>query len=377
MPGDNHKQHLTLGPALYGLVKSNRQGDDLWGKNQFNSTFPTALACWMRDKELSPVYLSLAPDTHNQQETTITPGIIPFNDVFRSTRPNEALTFLFETSFAPFRGYVHDTLDHIDLIIKDESLPDDRQWLRPLEVKLTVLPDSSTCNDPDENNWGSELVIRPDSTSYAALGIFNSLKDQRTAGRAIIEPAAIEIADWQNPHEILTHKSLILNTLDRFLASFATYQQPFLMQPVWKTQGKNPSLHDQAFDIFLWSDFALCHVFIDQARSETKNKVSRFLRASARLLRCLNDLLTTEKTHVARIFRGMELGNQTDKEFSLNGAQLNKYMMCERLKKPCVPKEALTQIILNGGEEKLSPERRFDATIYFTARHLFETSAQQ
>ena len=32
-------------PGLYGISASNRTNMDLWGKNQFNSSFPIALAC--------------------------------------------------------------------------------------------------------------------------------------------------------------------------------------------------------------------------------------------------------------------------------------------------------------------------------------------
>jgi hypothetical protein len=67
----------------------------------------------------------------------------------------------------------------------------------------------------------------------------------------------------------------------------------------------------------------------------------------------------------------MALGNQTDKEFSASGAVTNQYMKHPRLTVPKVHKSALAQIILNGGELQLSPERRFDATIFFTAAELF------
>lgn len=42
---------------------------------------------------------------------------------------------------------------------------------------------------------------------------------------------------------------------------------------------------------------------------------------------------------------------------------------------PAVPMAALSDIILGGGHNKLSPERRFDATIFFTAAHLFQGNA--
>ena len=44
-------------PSLYGLNENNssRVGADLWGKNQFNSTFPLSLCLYMRDNDIAPV----------------------------------------------------------------------------------------------------------------------------------------------------------------------------------------------------------------------------------------------------------------------------------------------------------------------------------
>ena len=47
---------------LYGIDNSNRENEDLWGKNQFNTTFPTSLACYMRDRDIPAVYLYVDKD---------------------------------------------------------------------------------------------------------------------------------------------------------------------------------------------------------------------------------------------------------------------------------------------------------------------------
>ncbi|GEM_PF-1717684 len=51
MPSD------SSAPSLYGISESNssRSGAALWGKNQFNSTFPLSLSLYMRDKGIKPV----------------------------------------------------------------------------------------------------------------------------------------------------------------------------------------------------------------------------------------------------------------------------------------------------------------------------------
>ena len=140
-------------PSLYGIKKSNRMGAHLWGKNQFNSTFPTALACWMRDQKIKPVYISLNKDL----TTSASDSVLSFDDVFNSKSPTEELEFHFETVYGPYKSYDFDKLDHIDLVIKQDG-----KFLRPLEIKLTVVPDNATEKKFDQLLWGAELVIRPD-----------------------------------------------------------------------------------------------------------------------------------------------------------------------------------------------------------------------
>jgi hypothetical protein len=353
-----------VAPSLYGISQSNRSGDDLWGKNQFNSTFPASLCCYMRDKNINPVYISTDGSFNASAKDTI----ISFDDVFNTKLSNEKIKFLFESNFQPYAEYLHDTLDHTDLVTNFNG-----QDLRPLEVKLTVIPDSSTCELSDEGMWGSELVIRPDSISYACLGIYKNLINHKTDIRNLLEPTTIKIESWENTRDILNHADEILDTLIKFFIKYNEHQIPFLIQPLWKTKGKSPELDDHAFDVFVWSDFALLKLAIDQEKAViNRTKVSRYLRSSARTIRALSDLFVSNKIHVNRIFRQMALGNQTDKEFALSGRITRNYMKHSRLVKPILKKQVLKEIILNGGESKLSPERRFDATIYFTASHLFE-----
>jgi hypothetical protein len=65
----------------------------------------------------------------------------------------------------------------------------------------------------------------------------------------------------------------------------------------------------------------------------------------------------------------MAFGHQTDKEFAMNGGITRHYMKSSRRHAPAMYKDCLPEIILNGGEKLLSPERRFDQTIYFTLGH--------
>lgn len=353
-------------PSLFGIVHSNRKSCDFWGKNRFNSSFPAALACWMRHEKINPVYVHTSEGIISASDTKIT-----FDDVFNSMAENSELRFEFESKFTAFGEYVHDHLEPIDLVISENG-----KATRPLEVKLTVLPDQTT-HAKKEEYWGCELVIRPVSVIYAALTIFHSIKDRKDEALAIIQKAALDINDWTNVIEITSNREKILAALELFLDRFCEKQEPLILQPVWKTRGKRPDLADQAFDIFVWSNMALCRLFINQAKAEgSVSGVSRHLRASARLLRCLNELFTVGKIRRSEIGR-MSLGPQTDKEFAASGAITNHYMRHERLTTPRVHKSVLSKIILNGGEKLLSPERRFDATIFFTAMELFTEASEK
>ena len=363
-------------PKLYGINHSNRTGDDLWGKNQFNSTFPVALMCYMRDEKIPAAYLSITPELQVQITET------PFERILNTTIPNKDLYFLFEGKFESYQDFAYDDIGSIDLVITESVLdPTSRSrkmvpgsFLRALEIKLTVVPDHTTCKD-EEDFWGPELVIRPATTIYCALGIADSCK---RAGlleqvRTIFEPLCHSIKDWDNEHEINAKIDNILTGLDEFQSQMWELQKPMLMQPIWKTDGKSPILKKEAFDVFIWSDFALCRLFLDLSKSGAGRKeVNRYVRSSARLARFLYEVSTRGKVNIKNIYTEMAHNKQTDKEFAVSGKKMYSYMRSNYLMHPRVHRDALRHLILNGGEQKLNPERRFDQTVYFTTKHIFE-----
>jgi hypothetical protein len=90
--------------SLYGISHSNRGAKALWGKNQFNSTFPTALACYMRDKRIPAVYLTLGEDLK------VTVSAITIDELFNTEKPNDQIRFDFESPFAPYQSYALDNI---------------------------------------------------------------------------------------------------------------------------------------------------------------------------------------------------------------------------------------------------------------------------
>ncbi len=346
--------------GLYGIVNSNRSADNHWGKNCFNSSFPTATACYMMDNNIKAIYITVVSE---QGKIKIKPTEITIQEAFNSGKlSTKDLFFSFESVYAPYQKYSFDPIDGIDLVVKDIK----GNYLSPLEVKLTVIPTSQTSTLP-ESKWGSEIVVRSATTSYCALGMFDAIQDNSKAIREIFESSCSSIQMWDNDYE-MTHKMpLLCDAVDEFQKQYYNNQKPLLMQTLWKTQGQSPLLADQAFDIVIWSDYAFSRLFLDGS-SQPADTMKRGMRASARLARCLWELSKSGKIRVADIYRQMAFGNQTDKEFAIGGSLWRKYVTSDRIQNLALNKDIVQSIIEPGYIDKLMPERRFDQTLYFTVR---------
>jgi len=356
----------TPSPALYGLDCTNRTGDELWGKNQFNSTFPGALLCYMRDKGIPTLYLK----ANDEDGTEIVE--LPVHGLF-GTSPGDRPYFSFESAFEPFNRFLFDqSVERADLVVgkaNDQGGLD--RMVRPLEIKLTVLPDSTTASRP-EIKWGSEIVIRPSTTMYCALTLFAALEQRSDELRRIVEPACYNVERWDSEAAVLQALPAVIECLERIQATFGDAQEPLIVQPIWCTEGVKPNLRDFAFDVFVWSNLAFIRLVVDRlGNAGGMRRVSRPARAALRIARLLHELCRG-RISIARLLAQMTYGYQSDKECALNGSITSQYLRKPPFTGARIRKEAVTEIILHGGENQLSPERRFDATIFFTAKELFE-----
>lgn len=298
-----------------------------------------------------------------QNSNTTEVGELDVSELFGSSLPNEQLYFAFETRFDSFRTAVHDELPAIDLVV---GAGDPVHQLRPIEIKLTTLPDNST-ESLDESRYGAELVIRSATTRYMALSMARSVEPYQSRVKEIFEPVFARVRNFDSKVEMVSVVPAAVQALDIFLEEFKHLQQPLLMQPIWKTLGKSPILANNCLDIFVWSDFALTHLFLDSARHpRDRNAISRYARAALRLSRFLYERSKSDKVFQAPIYDGMTFDNQNDKEFSMSGARTRDLMTCDRLRTPLITKDEIKNIILGGGQRYLSPERRFDAILYFS-----------
>lgn len=338
-------------PSLFGLTKTNRDftKKDSWGKNQFNSSFPASLCCYLASKGIDANYLAIK----NGKYTTTT---IPIDNVLGISAKSSDLYFAFEAQHTPFQKYVIGTLPRTDIVIQKESTG---ECLSGLEVKLTALPDNTTCHLKD-NLYGSEIVVRPDTIVYLACSLIQSLGKQLDK-----HLAQIPVTDWSDAKEVLPKIDAIITTIRNVSLCAETGQFPFLLQPIWKTVGKSPTLSNQCLDVFVWSNAGFTNFITHIANNNPNaNQITRQTRTAIWLYKMLNDYRTKGKFDHKQIIDNLSYNTKNDKAFSSAGNITNSYMASDRLKTPIIPKNEIKNIILGGGQNLLSPERRFDAIIY-------------
>jgi HindVP restriction endonuclease len=342
--------------GLYGINNSNRDFElrETWGKNQFNSSFPAALSAFLSSQNLDNIYIKLDKNFktfHTKISTTDLIGISPnSNNLF----------YAFENAYTPYQQLVIGSLPRVDLVTQDKNTGN---CLKGLEIKLTALPDNTTCHLSDDL-FGTELVIRPDTIVYLACSIAYNFKDNLVELRNVIGNNFENISDWGDAEEILPIIPKMIEVIDTVALQILEKQQPLIMQPIWKTEGKSSKLSENCLDIFIWSNLAFTQLFLDVAREEVKsNKITRQVRTIIWLFKMLFDFSLNCKINYAKIIDELSFNTKNDKAFAVSGRITQPYMRCEELKKPRILKTQIKDIILGGGQNLLSPERRFDAII--------------
>jgi HindVP restriction endonuclease len=345
-------------PGLFGIKYSNRDftQTDTWGKNQFNSSFPAGLTNFLASKNLENIYLFLDPEfkvKHSKISAEQLYGVNPNSD---------DLFFSFESPYTPFQQLVIGSLPRVDLVTQSRSTG---QVLRPIEIKLTALPDNSTCH-LSEDNYGCELVIRPDTIVYLACSIAENFKDNRKHLAQLIGDRFDKITDWTDGASVWLFIHEMIATIDKIILSTLDKQYPILLQPVWKTSGKSPKLSGHCLDVFIWSNFAFVQLFVDVARGDLSenNKITQQLRTIIWLFKMLYDFAQHGQINHHKIIDELSYNTKNDKAFAVSGRITHQYMACTELTKPRIEKKDIKKIILGGGQNLLSPERRFDAIIY-------------
>ncbi len=340
-------------PHLFGINHSNRDYSKMetWGKNQFNSSFPTALACYLHSKRINAVYLKADENLNPKIEH------IGIDEVFGIDPLSDDVYYAFESQFLPFQRYYLGSIPRNDLVIMDRSSTP----ITSLEIKLTALPDNSTCN-LSEDHYGSEIVIRPDTIVYLACSIIRKFDDSNHL-KELLNGVGNYVTDWTQAISVLPHINNMRVALKRIVADKNQNQSPIIMEPIWKTEGKSSRLATNCLDVFVWSDFGMLNLFFPEENVELTS-ISRHTRSMIWLYKMLWDYCNCGNFDGAAIIDELSYNTKNDKAFSSNGQRTHPFMACPELIMPRINKSAIKEIILGGGQNLLSPERRFDAIIY-------------
>lgn len=344
-------------PSLFGIKHSNRDftDKDAWGKNQFNSSFPAALSVYLAHKHLENVYIKLNENLETFHD------FISTENLFGLPPTTENLFYSFESQFLPFQKFLIGNITGIDLVTQDLK---DSSVLRCLEIKLTVLPDYTTCNLAEEN-YGCEIVIRPPTILYLACSLFSIYENRRDELKKIIGEDFEDIDDFTDLDFIRPYLNNLLRVIDEISKDSIEFQTPLIMQPIWKTKGKKPKLAENCLDIFVWSNLAFIRLFLRAVKPEVKNlKITRPVRTLVWLFKMLRIFSYEGQVNYKRIFDELSLGANNDRAFAISGRVTHQFMSSEILRKPRITKDEIKYIILGGGQNLLSPERRFDAIIF-------------
>lgn len=242
---------MNATPRLFGIERSNRDQTlvDTWGKKQFNSSFPASLACYMHSKRMKAVYFKANKDMEKDIQH------IGIDELYGIDPLGDDIFFSFETQYTPFQKYIVGTIPHNDLVILANG-----QCVSSIEIKLVALPDNTTCHFSDDK-FGSEIVVRPDTIIYLACSLIQSYDNPEALRRAIGD-AGKNVQDWTEAKNVLPHMKEIYQAIRRIVCEKTEYQIPIIMEPVWKTEGKSPSLAENCLDIFVWSNFGMLNLFM-------------------------------------------------------------------------------------------------------------------
>lgn len=353
-------------PGLFGLNHNNSSRDytkeDNWGKNIFNSTFPASLVAYMSYKGVKPVYLKTDKDNnviHDYISGTELYGIDPMS---------ENAFYHFEAGFPAYNKYYTGKVEKIDLVMMDSSTD---ELLTALEIKLTALPDTTTKNKT-ENEYSCEIVVRPPTINFIACSICHSFKtnEEKDVLREFLNIVP-KIRNWDEPSEVLPHYEKILESIQKISSYLTDKQIPLIIEPVWKTKGIKGILADDCLDVFVWSNLAVIQMCANgekthRNKSGKVDKITRAMRTIIWIYLMLHDYATYGQFDYRDTIREHSYNIANDKGYSIGGTQTYKYLHCEELTHPRMSKYVIKDIILGGGQNYLSPERRFDAVIVNT-----------
>lgn len=342
-------------PGLFGQAHSSRDYTKVesWGKNQFNSSFPASLLAYMHSKKIRPVYI------YTTRQNDIEHKYINCNDVLGIDPLDSKAYYNYEAGYTPYEKFYQGEREKIDLVMLNNCT---NEVLSGLEIKLTALPDNTT-RDLPESKWGSEIVMRPPTICFLACSICeNYLSHNKKERLRNILRKVPQINHWEEINEVIPHYNAILASILEISSDMHTRQKPLIVQPVWKTEGNRMCLKDNCLDVFVWSNLSVIQMCCTEISCNI-HRINRFHRTIIWLYKMLLDYVTYDIFDYKRIIRLLSYNLANDKAFALPGTKSHRFLASKEVEKPRISKHEIKNIILGGGQNLLSPERRFDAVL--------------
>jgi hypothetical protein len=255
--------------------------------------------------------------------------------------------------------YYQGEREKIDLVMMDNNT---MNVLSGLEIKLTALPDNTTKSLP-ESEWGTEIVMRPPTICFLVCSIcanYKNVKDKEKLRQML--RSVPQINHWEEINEVLPNYPKILDAVLTVSSDMYKKQKSLIIQPVWKTEGNKMRLKDDCLDVFVWSNLSVIQMCCTEDAADIC-RLNRFHRTIIWIYKMLLDYVTYDTFDYKRIIRLQSYNLANDKAFALPGTKSHVFLNCPELVKPRISKYEIKNIILGGGQDLLSPERRFDAVL--------------
>ena len=158
----------------------------------------------MHSKGINPIYIC----TNQKNEIIHKPITGP--ELFGIDPLSDEAYYNFEAGFSAYEMYYQGEREKIDLVMLNHKTT---EVLSGLEVKLTAIPDNTTKSRPEEE-WGSEIVMRPPTICFLACSIcanYNTLEEKDVLRRMFRNVP--QINHWEEIEEVLPHYNEILSSI--------------------------------------------------------------------------------------------------------------------------------------------------------------------
>lgn len=184
----------NMRPGLFAQNHNNSSRDysnpEVWGKNQFNSSFPASLVAYMSKLGINPVYIK-TNTSNNIFHDSITP-----TELYHIDPLSDNTFYMYESGFPAYDKFYTGDREKIDLVIYNSSTDTP---LIGLEIKLTALPDNTT-KSKSEDKYGSEIVVRPPTINFIACSICHAFSGNKGKAKLKELLGDIHINHWEEIH---------------------------------------------------------------------------------------------------------------------------------------------------------------------------------